>query len=92
MNAVRPEVSTGPDAITSLARALRLLQAASPDWQRKGPTDGSEPLHWPAAVAAAQAHIAHALRLMERSYLFPNAATTVIDHGRHGSSQPVQEY
>ncbi|MEJ0006440.1 MAG: hypothetical protein WDM77_08780 [Steroidobacteraceae bacterium] len=69
MSAVIPKVAaqTGPDAITSLARALRLLRAASPDWQRNGPTDGSEPLHWPAAVAAAQAHIEYALRLIERS-------------------------
>lgn len=59
-------VPSGPDPITSLARALRLLRAASPDWHRKGPTDGSEPLHWPAAVAAAQAHLEHALRLLER--------------------------
>lgn len=59
--------STGPDAITSLARALRLLSAASPDWQLTGPSDGTTPLHWPAAVAAAQMHIEHALRLIERA-------------------------
>jgi hypothetical protein len=62
-NASKP--STGPDAMASLARALRLLRAASPDWQRTGPTDGTEPLHWPAAVAAAQAHIQHALRQLD---------------------------
>jgi hypothetical protein len=69
-----PAPSTGPDAITSLARALRLLRAASPDWHRKGPTNGSEPLHWPAAVAAAQAHIEHVLRLLEHKQ--PNTAQT----------------
>jgi hypothetical protein len=70
--AIAPQValSSHPEtasAVTSLSRALRLLRAASPDWQRKGPTDGSEPLHWPAAVATASAHIEHALRLLKPS-------------------------
>ena len=66
-----PQVSSSgtapadPGPITSLDRALRLLRAASLDWRHKGPTDGSEPLHWPAAIAAAQAHIEHALRQLE---------------------------
>ena len=36
-----------------------------PDWRRKGPTDGTERLHWPAAVAAAQGHVEHALWLLQ---------------------------
>jgi hypothetical protein len=55
------------EAAASLGRALRLLQAASPDWRHRGPTDGTDRLHWPCAVAAAQAHIEHALQLMARS-------------------------
>ncbi len=57
-----PAPSAGPDAITSLARALPLLRAASPDWLRKGPTDGSAPLHWPAAISVAKAHVKFAIR------------------------------
>lgn len=55
----------GADPLAALRRALRLLEAASPDSRAAGPTDGSFPLHWPCAVAAAQAHVEHALRLLE---------------------------
>ena len=65
MSAAKPAPGV-PDPIAALRRALRLLEAASPDYRATGPTDGSTPLHWPAAVAAAQAHIEHALRLLEK--------------------------
>jgi hypothetical protein len=66
MASVPPVPTPQPDPVCVLRRAHKLLQAASPDWQRTGPTDGTLPLHWPAAVAAASAHIEHALRLMEK--------------------------
>jgi hypothetical protein len=56
-----------PDAAVALHRALNLLRGASPDWRHRGPTDGTDRLYWPCAIAAAQAHIKHALHLMERS-------------------------
>jgi hypothetical protein len=49
----------------AIRRALALLGAASNDWRQKGPSDGSTPLYWPAAVAAARAHLAHALTALE---------------------------
>lgn len=55
---------SGADPIATLRRALRLLEAASPDWKQHGPTDGSQPLHWPTAIAAAQGHVEHAIRLL----------------------------
>lgn len=59
-------VSETAVALDALHRALRLLGAASADWQCKGPTDGAEPLHWPAAVAAARAHVEFAIRQLRR--------------------------
>jgi hypothetical protein len=52
-------------AAASVRTALALLQAASADWRHKGPSDGSEPLCWPLAVAAARAHLTHALTALE---------------------------
>ena len=52
-------------AAESVCHALRLLQAASPDWRHKGPTDGGESLFWPIAVSAAKAHLEHALQLLD---------------------------
>jgi hypothetical protein len=60
-----PAPSSPPDtaiAVDALRRALRLLGAASPDWQHRGPTDGSAPLHWPSAIAVAKAHVKFAIR------------------------------
>lgn len=49
---------------------MALLQAASADSRLKGPSDGSTPLHWPLAVAAARAQLQHALgRLNEQEQL-----------------------
>jgi hypothetical protein len=62
-------------ASSAVRRALGLLQAASADWRHKGPSDGSEPLHWPAAVAAAKAHLEHALSLLETHGEPPRIAT-----------------
>lgn len=52
-------------AEASIRRALALLGAASNDWCQKGPSDGSTPLYWPAAVTAARAHLAHTLTALE---------------------------
>jgi hypothetical protein len=52
-------------AAASIRRALALLQAASSDWRQKGPSDGSSPLYWPVAIAAAKAQLAHALTALE---------------------------
>ena len=52
-------------AEASIRRALALLGSASADWRQKGPSDGSTPLHWPAAIAAARAHLTHALTALE---------------------------
>jgi hypothetical protein len=62
-----PDVVTKPsDLVCVLQRAHKLLQAASPDYRHRGPTDGSDRLHWPAAIAAAKAHLEHAVRLLEQ--------------------------
>ena len=53
------------EAERSIRRALALLEAASADCRRKGPSDGREPLHWPLAVRAARAHLTHALTALE---------------------------
>jgi hypothetical protein len=51
-------------AAESVRHALHLLTCASNDWRCKA-SDGSQPLFWPLATAAARAHLEHALRALE---------------------------
>ncbi len=54
-----------PAANHAIRRALALLEAASPDWRCRGPSNGDVPLHWPVAVRAARIHLNHALASLE---------------------------
>ena len=51
-------------AAESVRHALQLLACASNDWRAKA-SDGSQPLHWTLATAAARMHLQHALASLE---------------------------
>jgi hypothetical protein len=69
-------------ATHSIQRALALLGAASNDWRNGGPSDGSSPLHWPVAVAAARAHLEQAIRRDDELRLLLSAAAALVPPSR----------
>lgn len=69
-----------PNAAAAVRQALALLACASNDWRQCGPSDGSAPLYWPAAIGAAKAHLAYALAELGDPAVLDALAAQMRDH------------